>query len=383
MKKSKKISIIIPCLNEEEGIGLCLEEAAETIRKNNLDAEIIVVDNNSTDSTKSIVSEFQGRMPNLLLVSEEKAGYGSAYLKGFSAASGEYIFMSDGDGTYDFAMLPEFIREAESGSDLVVGNRFASPEMKRAMPWLHRVVGNPALSFLVRTFFGARITDVHCGMRLIKKEALERINLNTLGMEFASEMVIKAAKKGLAISQIDIPYRPRRGVSKLRSWSDGWRHLRFILLYSPLLLFLLPGLLVFTMGVAGLFAFYFGKPSFLGIDFYIHPMFAFAVMIILGYQLIAFSAFSKIYAINHLGDRNKFVELLFQKITIERAGILGLLLVISGLLIYGFILFKWLASDFGTLDEIKNSIAALTLLVVGVQTFFSAFMFSTLGIKDR
>jgi len=383
MKNAKKISIIIPCLNEEEGIGFCLKEVAETIKKNNLDAEIIVVDNNSTDNTKSIVSGFQSNMSNLILTTEKTIGYGAAYLKGVSLASGEYIFMADGDGTYDFSTLPKFITKTESGFDLVVGDRFSSSDIKREMPWLHRVIGNPVLSSLVRKFFRAKIKDVHCGMRMITKKAMDNINLNTLGMEFASEMVIKVAKKGFRIGEVDIPYRSRFGTSKLRSWSDGWRHLRFILLYSPLLLFLLPGIIIFGTGIVGLLVFYLGNPSFLGLNFYIHPMFAFATMIMLGYQLISFAAFSKIYAITHLGDRNKFIESLFKKITIERAGILGLVIILSGILVYLFILIKWIASDFGSLDEIKNSIVALVLLVVGIQTLFSAFMFSTLGIKEK
>lgn len=383
MKSGQKISVIIPCQNEEGGIEFCLTELGAVIQKNNLNAEIIVVDNNSTDNTYKIVSKFKEKLKNLILAKEERPGYGSAYLKGMTIASGEYVFMADGDGTYDFSLLPKFIAKSESGLDLVVGNRFSSPSIKKVMPWLHRMVGNPALSFLVRIFFGAKIKDVHCGMRLIKRNALHAIDLNTTGMEFASEMVIKVAKKGLKIGEIDIPYRERFGESKLKSFSDGWRHLRFILLYSPLLLFLLPGLIISSLGFAGLITFYFGNPNIFGLNFYIHPMFIFSLMIILGYQLIAFSAFSKIYAISHLGDRNQFIESLFKKITIERAGILGLIIILIGIFIYLFIFIKWMNSGFGSLNEIKNSIVALTLLVIGVQTFFSAFMFSTLGIKAK
>lgn len=380
---SKEVSIIIPCLNEEKGIVFCLEEVIGTIKKNNLDAEIIVIDNNSTDGTARIVSDYQKKFANLVLVEEETEGYGSAYLKGFSVSNGKYIFMADGDGTYDFSLIPDFVAKLKNGFDLVVGNRFATANIKKAMPWHHRIIGNPFLSFLVRVFFGAKIKDVHCGMRAITREAFEAIDLNTTGMEFASEMVIKVAKRGLKIGEIDIAYRKRFGESKLRSFSDGWRHLRFILLYSPLLLFLLPGLIIGGLGLAGLIIFYFGNPNLFGLNFYIHPMFVFSVMIILGYQLIAFAGFSKIYAISHLGDRHALIESLFKRITIERAGILGLLIILSGVAIYLFILAKWLISDFGQLNEIKNSIVALTMLVVGVQTLFSAFMFSTLGIKSK
>lgn len=384
MKSTRKISIIIPCHNEEKGIGFCLDEAVRVIKSDNLDAEIIVVDNNSADETSSVVSNFQKKFKNsIILVKEEKMGYGSAYQKGISVAMGEYVFMADGDGTYDFSLIPKFINKADSGFDLIVGNRFSSPDIKKVMPWLHYKIGNPFLSFLVRIFFGAKIKDTHCGMRLISKKALELIDLNTTGMEFASEMVIKVAKKELMIGEIDISYRKRFGESKLKSFSDGWRHLRFILLYSPLLLFLLPGLILSSIGIAGIVIFYFGNPNIFGFNFYIHPMFIFSLMIILGYQLVAFSAFSKIYAISHLGDHNQLIEKLFKKITIERAGILGLIIILAGISIYIFIFIKWLASDFGQLNEIKNSIVAMTLLVVGIQTFFSAFMLSTLGIKAK
>jgi len=383
MKSTQKISIIIPCLNEEAGIGFCLTETIKVIKDKGLSAEIIVVDNDSTDKTSQIVSEFQKKFEKIILIKEDKMGYGSAYLKGMSIASGEYIVMADGDGTYDFSLIPQFVTKAENDFDLVVGNRFSSPEIKKVMPWLHRKIGNPFLSFLVRIFFNAKIKDVHCGMRLISKKALELIDLNTTGMEFASEMVIKVAKKKLPIGEIDISYRERLGESKLRSFSDGWRHLRFILLYSPLLLFLLPGLILSITGVLGMIILYFSNPNIFGFNFYVHPMFVFSVMIILGYQLITFAAFSKIYAISHLGDRNELIESLFKKITIERAGILGLSVILIGLFIYILIFIKWYASGFGQLNEIKNSITALTLLVVGVQTFFSAFMFSTLGIKAK
>lgn len=381
MKSSRDVSIIIPCLNEEKGIGFCLEEVIGTIKKNNLDAEIIVIDNNSTDKTGSIVSEYQKKFADLILVREERPGYGSAYLKGMSVASGKYFFMADGDGTYDFSLIPNFVEKLKSGFDLVMGNRFATQDVNRVMPWLHRVIGNPVLSSLVRVFFGARIKDVLCGMRAITKSAFELIDLNTTGMEFASEMVIKVVKRGLKIGEVGIPYRARLGESKLESFSDGWRYLRFILLYSPLLLFLLPGLIVAGLGLIGLIVFYFGNPNLFGLNFYVHPMFIFSVMVILGYQLIAFAGFSKIYAISHLGDRHPLIESLFKKITIERASVLGMVFILAGILVYIFIFVKWFSSGFGELNEIKNSIVALTLLVVGVQTFFSAFMLSTLGIK--
>ncbi|MFA6227377.1 MAG: glycosyltransferase family 2 protein [Candidatus Paceibacterota bacterium] len=383
MKPERDISIIIPCLNEEKSIGFCLDEVFNIIKAEGLDVEVIVIDNNSFDKTAEIVKKYQEKLKDLVLIKEERVGYGSAYLTGFNNASGKYIFMADGDGSYDFSLLKSFVDKLKSGFDMVIGDRFSSKNIRDTMPWLHRKIGNPLLSFLVRVFFRARVRDVHCGVRAISREALEKITLYTVGMEFASEMIIKVAKKRMKIGEIGIEYRARIGDSKLRSFRDGWRHLRFILLYSPLLLFLLPGIIIFACGLIGMTLFYFGNPSLLGVNFYVHPMFLFSVMIILGYQVIFFSAFSRIYAITHLGDPDPFIEKLFKKITIERTGLLGFLIAMIGVLIYIFIFIKWIASGLGSLNEIKNSIIALTFFVIGVQTFFSAFMLSALGIKEK
>lgn len=383
MKKVKDISIIIPCLNEEKSIAFCLDEVISTIKKYNLSAEIVVVDNGSSDGTPKIVLSYKNKFTDLILVEEKELGYGKAYLKGFSVSAGKYIFMADGDGSYDFSMINDFVKALKGGSDMVVGNRFANGSIKSSMNFLHRKIGNPFLSFLVRAFFKVKISDIHCGMRAITKDALSLLNLNTTGMEFASEMIIKGAKAGLSISEINIEYRKRIGQSKLRTFKDGWRHLRFILLYSPLLLFLIPGILIFTIGIIGLISFYFSNPKIFGMQFYIHPMFLFSVMTILGYQLVFFAGFAKTYAITHLGDRDIFLEKMFHKLTIEKVGFAGLIIAFIGIVIYIYIFIKWITAETGALDEMKNLIIALTTLVLGTQTFFSAFMFSMLGIKEK
>ena len=251
------------------------------------------------------------------------------------------------------------------------------------MPWLHRYLGNPFLSFLTRELFKIKIKDIHCGARAISRAALEKITLHTTGMEFASEMIIKAAKAGLKITEVPIVYQPRIGESKLKSFPDGWRHLRFMLLYSPNFLFLVPGAILFSLGAVLMAYFYFFSPKFIGVQLYVHPMFLFAVLIMVGYQIMFFAFFSRIYAVTYLGDKDRSIEYFFQKITLEKAGIFGLLLFLGGAALYLYIFSKWLHSGFGSLDEIKNSIVALTLVVLGIQTFFSAFMFSVLGIKER
>ena len=383
MNREFEISIILPCLNEEKSIGKCIESVKKIIDKFSFDAEIIVVDNNSDDSSKEITESYIKSTPNLKIVDEKVHGYGSACLAGLHESKGKYLFIADTDGTYNFSEIPRFVKKVKEGFDLVVGNRFSGKMKSDSMTWLHRYIGNPFLSFLVKWFFKVKIGDIHCGARIISKKALEEITLYTSGMEFASEMIIKSAKAGLKITEIPIEYNERIGESKLRSFADGWRHLRFILLYSPLYLFLAPGIFLSFLGIIFMTTFYFIQPKILGLQLYVHPMFLFSVMIILGYQLIFFAGFAKVYAITHLGDKDKTIESLFKKITIEKVGLIGSIFAAMGALIYIIIFVRWVSSGFSSLNETKNSIVALTLLVVGIQTFFSAFMFSILGIKEK
>ena len=382
MLQIPEISIILPCLNEEKGIIFCLDEIKKTISENFLSAEVIVVDNNSKDKSLNLLEEYKQNFAELKIIKENKEGYGFAYLAGLKVSIGQYIFMADSDGTYRFSDIPLFINALKNGNDLIIGNRFSKKISHEEMPWLNHYIGNPVLSSLVRLFFKVKVTDIHCGARAISQEALKKINLNTGGMEFASEMIIKAAKKNLIINEVPIDYRPRLGKSKLNSLSDGWRHLRFILLYSPLFLFFIPGITLFLLGVALMLVFYFSSPSIFGIQFYVHPLFLFLVMIVLGYQLILFSGFSKIYAITHLGDKNNLIESLFRHITIEKTGLFGIILALIGAAIYLSIFISWISSGFGAISGIKESVLGLTLLVLGIQTFFAAFMFSILGIKN-
>jgi glycosyltransferase involved in cell wall biosynthesis len=383
MSLETNLSIILPCLNEQEAISGCLDEIKTMIQVNNLKAEVIVVNNASTDDTLKILLEYKKTFPELIVVHEAKRGYGFAYLKGLKTATGKYICMADADGTYSFSQIPTFIKKLEDGSDLVVGNRFSGLMLSDSMTWSHRYVGNPILSSLVRLLFKVRIKDIHCGIRVISSEALKKITLYTGGMEFASEMIIKAAKAGLKISEIPTTYKVRIGESKLNTMVDGWRHLRFILLYSPLALFFLPGLLIFFCGLILMTIFYFYELSLFGIQFYVHPLFLFSLMILFGYQLIIFGGFSKVYAINHFGDRSHLIEKLFKYITIEKTGLIGIFITLFGAVLYITIFSHWVRSGFNSLNQIKESIIGLTLIMLGAQTFFSSFMFSILGIKEK
>lgn len=223
-----EISILLPCLNEELALPYCILEIEDTLKQHQLSAEIIIIDNKSTDRSAEIVNEHILKNQNIRLVSEMNTGYGSAYLKGFTSCTGKFIFMADADGSYSFRDIPMFIEKLKNGADLVVGNRFAHKIEAGVMPWHHKYIGNPFLSFLVKKLFDVKIHDIHCGVRAITKEGFNKIQPRTPGMEFASEMIIKASKRKLTIEETPVSYTQRLGKSKLRSITDGLRHLRFI-----------------------------------------------------------------------------------------------------------------------------------------------------------
>ena len=375
--KNFDISVILPCRNEELALGECLLSIKKVFQENNINGEIIVSDS-STDSSPMIARDH-----GVKLVSHHKDGYGNAYLEGFRVACGKYFFMADADGTYDFNEIPKFIAALADGADLVIGNRFVGKMDKGAMPWAHRLIGNPILSFLLRLFFRSKVRDVHCGMRAIKRESLSRMNLHATGMEFASEMVIKAAKNNLVVKQLPINYHLRKGNSKLKPLADGWRHLRFMLLFSPLFLFFIPGLVLLVMGLITFGLLYFNQLNIGGIFLQYHPMFLASLFIIAGYQLMIFSFFSKTYAITHLGENSKAIDWLNKHFTIEKASLFGLVVLVFGGLVYLKIFIGWVMVGFGELHEVKNSILAMTTMVLGLQTIFSSFMLSILGIKNR
>lgn len=382
--KNPELSIILPCRNEEQALPHCLTQIKETIQKHNLNSEIIISDS-STDNSLEVIKKFSKEHPNQLnikIIKHDKEGYGIAYLEAFKHAKGRYIFMADADGSYDFSEIPNFLNPLKQGYDFVIGNRFSTKIETGTMPWSHKYIGNPILSGLLRIFFKTSVKDSHCGMRAITKQALDKLNLQTTGMEFASEMVMKVLKNNLKIKQLPISYKKRIGESKLNTLSDGWRHLRFMLLYSPLFLFFIPGLILFLLGLISLIWFYFTNPVIFGITFYTHPMFLSSLLTIIGYQLIFFALFAKTYAITHLNEKSP-LEKLFKSISIEKAGAIGIILTALGIAIFIFILTKWLSSGRGSLNQIKNAILALTLTIIGIQTISSAFMLSILGIKEK
>jgi len=370
-----EISIILPCQNEEQALSFCLSQIKETIKKNNLSAEIIVSDS-STDKSPEIA-----KRENVILLKHDKDGYGMAYLEAFKIAKGKYIFMADADGTYDFREIPNFINQLREGYDFVLGNRFAGKIEKGAMPLRNKYLGNPVLSGILRIFFNTQIKDSHCGMRAITRKALQKLNLQTAGMEFASETIIKALKNNLKIKEVPINYYKRKGLSKLRPFSDAWKHLRFMLLYSPLFLFFIPGLILLLIGFLSMIWFLLSNPGAIEVKLFSRLMFLSALSIIIGYQLIVFSVFAKTYSVVHLKEQAPIMEKLYKYITIEKASAVGAIIALLGIVV--FFLIEQPNSEFNQLREIKNSITALTMIAIGAQTIFSSFMLSILGIKEK
>lgn len=381
-KNQPKLSIILPCFNEELSIEKCIFDIQNELR-GKIDFEIVVVNNNSNDFSGEILNQLKHKYENLVILFESIIGYGSSCNKGLSEASGKYLLLMDIDQTYPANKIMDFVSELEKGNEFVIGNRFTGDIKKGSMPALHQFIGNPLLSFLLRLFFKTKVRDSHCGMRAIKNDSYKKLNLKTIGMEFASEMVIKVLREKFKISEIPISYHPRIGESKLKSFRDGWRHLRFMLLYSPSYLFLAPGLTLFSLGLISMIAIYFTKINLAGIQLIAHPIFVSSLLMITGYQLIIFAGFAKIYALTHLGEENKKLEKAFRFISLDKASLLGILSIILGFIIYIFILKRWIETDFGAMNEIKNGIIGLTLIVLGVQTISSAFMLSIISIKER
>ncbi|MGH2346967.1 MAG: glycosyltransferase family 2 protein, partial [Chloroflexota bacterium] len=371
------VSIVMPCLNEEQTIGACIEKAVEGFRRLSLRGEIIVCDNGSTDRSVEIAGRLGARV-----VHERRKGYGSAYMRAISEARADLIIMGDSDDTYDFTELEPFIAPLRAGYDLVMGSRFTCKILPGAMTFSHRYIGNPVLSGILKAFYGVQISDAHCGMRSFTKGAYGRMGLQTTGMEFASEMVINAGRAQLKIHEVPITYYPRLGESKLETWRDGWRHLRFMLLYSPTHLFLLPGLILLVPGLLLLLSELPGPLYLGGRGFYIHFMILGNMLTILGYQVLTLGLYAKSYALS-IGvlKEDRTLTAIAPHYSLERGLKLGGTLFLVGFLIDAWILVHWISTSFGSLDATRPALFASTLMVVGAQTMFSSFFLSLLAIR--
>lgn len=368
------ISVVIPALNEEGIVGKTVKTVpVEKLRENGLDVEIVVVDNASTDNTAQEAREAGARV-----VYGEKRGYGNAYLKGFSEAKGDIIVMGDADGTYPFEMTYEFIQPIlNNEADFVMGSRLKGNIQKGAMPALHKYIGNPFLSWLLNVLFKAGVSDSHCGMRAIKKDTINLLGLKSPGMEFASEMVIEAARKNVRIAEIPINYYPRGGESKLSSFTDGWRHVRFMMLYRPTPFLLVPGVVVLIMGII----------FFIGVilqQYGMHSLILGSLLLIIGYQMllswIQFGAFGEVYGITRTSPA---VRRIMNYHSLGRELFIGLILLMAGFAVGIKVLYSWSAVGFGSLSQIQYAVMAMILAILGFQTIFSGMFLSLLLLNDK
>jgi len=380
----RELTILMPCLNEAETLATCIAKARRAIEKHQLNAEILIADNGSTDGSQAIAEREGARV-----VSERRRGYGSALLAGVAAAKGKYIIFADADDSYDLGSLMPFLAKLREGYDLVMGNRFKGEIAAGAMPFLHRYLGTPVLSMLSRIFFRTPCGDVNCGMRGIRKKAAQQLGLRSTGMEFASEMLVKSALFNLRIAEIPTALHPdgRSTPPHLRTWRDGWRHLRFMLLYSPRWLFLYPGIALMLLGLVATIwllpaARYVGA---VGLD--IGTLIYAAIGIFVGYQVVTFAVFAKVFAITQgLLPHDERLNRLFRYITLETGLIVGTLMVLGGLGISFTAVAYWHAHGFGPVDPLRLVRLALPggiLLTLGFQTIFSSFFLSVLGMARQ
>jgi len=371
-----QVSVVIPCLNEAETIAACIGKARAVLEEHGLKSEVVVADNGSEDGSAKIAED-----AGAVVVEEPRRGYGSAYLAGFGAARGEYIVMADADLTYDFEDIPRFLEKLRSGDDFVVGDRMDNIH-PGAMPWLHRYVGNPILTGMLNLFFRTGVKDAHCGMRALRREVLPQLDLRATGMEFASEMVIRAAKENLRISQLPIEYHPRGGDSKLSSFRDGWRHLRFLLVHSPTHLFVIPGAAMAALGTL------ISLTVLLRIDIFgrawdLHSMIGGALLMIVGTQVLALGLCAHAYGTYFMGERDPWFDRMRARYRLEHGLLLGGVVLLTGLVLAGVIVVQWIERGLGALSEERLAVLAATLIIVGIQVFFSSFLLSILGLRRR
>jgi glycosyltransferase involved in cell wall biosynthesis len=368
------VSVVIPCLNEAESIEHCVRQAREVLDEHGIAGEVIVVDNASDDDSAALAAAAGARV-----VYEPRRGYGSAYLAGFDAARGDYIVMADADLTYDFGEIPRFVTELRAGGQLVMGDRMDNIR-PGAMPWLHRYVGNPILTGILNLFFATGVKDAHCGMRAVRREVLPALDLRTTGMEFASEMVIRAAKEGLDIRQVPIEYRPRQGESKLSSFRDGWRHLRFLLVHSPTHLFVIPGVVMAGLGALVSIT-VLAQINVFGRAWDIHSMIAGALLMIVGTQVVALGLCAHAYGTYFMAERDPWFDRMRARFKLEHGLLLGGAVWLAGVVVATVIVVSWANRGFGELSEERLAVLAAALIIIGIQVFFSSFLLSILGLR--
>jgi hypothetical protein len=379
-----ELSIVMPCLNEAETLEACIRKAQGFLREHGVSGEVLIADNGSTDGSQAIAERLGARV-----VPVEMKGYGSALQGGIAAARGRYVVMGDADDSYDFTALAPFLEKLREGHDLVMGNRFRGGVKPGAMPFLHKYLGNPVLTFIGRLFFGSPCGDFHCGLRGFSKDAVRIMDLRTTGMEFASEMVVKASLRRLRITEVPTTLSPdgRSRPPHLRTWRDGWRHLRFLLLYSPRWLFLYPGLALMALGLLAGAWLMPGPQTLGGVTFDVHTLLYAALAALIGFQSVAFATFTKVFAITEgLYPPDPRMVKMSRYATLEAGLITGGLLIVLGLGASVWALSSWGAQSFGPLDPSKTLrmvIPAFVSLALGCQIALSSCFLSVLGLSRR
>jgi glycosyltransferase involved in cell wall biosynthesis len=379
-----EISIVMPCLNEAETLTACVEKARRALCEDNIVGEIIVADNGSTDGSQALAADLGARVVHI-----RAKGYGNALMGGIAAARGKYIIMGDADDSYDFSNLRPFIEQLRLGHDLVMGNRFKGGIERGAMPPAHRYFGNPVLTAIGRLFFQSPCHDFQCGLRAFSKAAVTELDLRTTGMEFASEMVVKATLHKMRITEVPTTLSPdgRSRPPHLQTWRDGWRYLRFLLLYSPRWLFLYPGALLMLAGLVTGFWLLPGPRKIGSVTFDVHTLLYGAMAILVGFQAIAFAVFTKIFAVSEgLLPEDPRLNKLFRWVNLELGLIVGGVIMLTGIVGSVYALTSWGERSFGPLDSsqtLRTVIPAVTCLTLGCQIIFSSFFLSVLGLRRR
>jgi glycosyltransferase involved in cell wall biosynthesis len=371
-----KVSVVIPCLNEADSIEQCVRLALEVLDENAIPGEVVVADNGSEDGSAELAAAAGARV-----VHEPRRGYGSAYLAGLGAARGTYVVMADADLTYDLNEIPRFVEHLDAGAQLVMGDRMDNIH-PGAMPWLHRYVGNPVLTGILNLFFRTGVSDAHCGMRALRRDVLGQLDLRTTGMEFASEMVIRASKEKLRISEFPIEYHPREGESKLSSFRDGWRHLRFLLVHSPTHLFIAPGAILAFIGLLIALTSVL-RVDVLGRQWDLHTMVGGALLMIVGTQVLALGLCAHAYGTYFMSEKDPWFDRMRARFRLEHGLMLGGAILFAGVALGAIIFGIWIDRDFGQLSEERLMVLAATLIIVGIQVFFSSFLLSILGLRRR
>ena len=379
-----ELTILMPCLNEAETLAFCVRQAAAAIEASGVAGEVVVADNGSTDGSQRIA-----RAEGARVVDVATRGYGAALIAGIEAARGRYVMMADADASYHFEHLPRFLPKLDEGYDLVMGNRFAGSIERGAMPPLHKYIGNPILSTIGRVFFSIPVRDFHCGLRAFRRDSILGLNLRTTGMEFASEMVVKSSLAGLRMTEVPTTLSPdgRSRPPHLRSWRDGWRHLRFLLLYSPRWLFFYPGLAALLVGVVLSAALLPGPLAIGAYSFDVDTLTYALGLVLIGAHITVFAVSAKVFGTQEgFLPVNPRFERLFKFITLETGLLFGCLLLLIGAGMLGYAVFLWHATGFGHLSPthmLRVTLPSATLLMLGVEVIFGSFFLSLLGLNRR